>query len=109
MFQPKHLIFIIFYIISINATVTILQPRKTDFLHNEVNYSFANFGSIHYGKAYRYSLVVANETYCEQGKLPHFKKPTYVVVMGNLSQCSYPNKAITAQNLGAHGIMFGST
>ena len=71
---------------------------------------YGNFGEIHYGKTDNYALRYVSESLCPNQKteLKHFKKPTYVLVRGNLTQCSFPLKAMTAEKLGAKGIIFGT-
>lgn len=92
------------------STVMIVQPRTTDFEHNRLKYWYGNFGEIHYGKAHNYALEYVDESLCPDQplKTKHFKKPTYVLTRGDLTQCSFPLKAITAQKIGAKGIIFGT-
>ena len=52
-----------------------------------------------------------NQGFCnstEYLKLEHFKTPTFVVINGDSDKCSFPSRAIIAQNLGAAGIIFSS-
>ena len=108
MISAKYFVIICLLFLSLDATVTFTQPKKTTFPDNKLNYSYANFGVVHYGKKQNYALVFLNESLCNTTKTKHFTKPTYVAIQGNLSSCSYTIKAITAQNLGAKGIIFGS-
>lgn len=60
MIKIQYLLLISLLFITINTTVSIIQPRKTDFKDNKLNYSYANFGVVHYGKTQTYSLYITN-------------------------------------------------
>ena len=93
-----------------SQTILITQPAVTSFVKNEVQYWYSNFGIIHYNKPMSYEIYVSNSTLCgdeEEAKILHFKRPTYMIVNEN-GGCSFPKKALKAQELGAQGIMFGS-
>ena len=45
----------------------------------------------------------------EDNKIKQFVKPTYIVVKGDKEYCSFPTRALKAQELGAAGIIFSST
>ena len=71
---------------------------------------YTNFGLIHYNKPMSYELFVTQLTLCEEDvteKIQHFKKPTFIVV-SDKGSCSFPLKALKAEELGAQGIIFGS-
>ena len=108
MISPAKFLLLSLLLCILNATVTFITPKKTTFPDNKLNYSYANFGVVHYGKKQNFVLVFLNESLCNTTKTKHFTKPTYVAIQANLSQCSYTVRAITAQNLGAKGIIFGS-
>lgn len=44
----------------------------------------------------------------EDGKIKHYTKPTYVVIKGDIGECSFPTRALYAQDIGAAGIIFSS-
>lgn len=93
------------------STLLITQPAKNPFENSQIKYWYANFGIIHYNKPANYQLIVLNQGFCnntQYEKLEHFNTPTYVVVNGDVDGCSFPSRAMVAQNLGAAGIIFGS-
>lgn len=96
-------------LILAQATVLITQPAVTNFANNQISYWYANFGVIHYNKPMIFSVLYTNNSLCNGTNEPALKPitaPTYLIVrQGN---CSYPQKALAAQNLGAQGVIFAS-
>ena len=95
-------------IVGSQSTVLIISPKKTPFSDNHLPYLYANFGVVNYGKSQDFNVVILDSTLCVVKNLTKFKTPTYIVAKGNFSECSYPDHAIYAQNLGAKGIIFAS-
>ncbi len=60
MIKLKYILLISVLLFTIQATISIIQPRKTDFKDNNLNYSYANFGVVHYGKTQNYALFITN-------------------------------------------------
>ncbi len=92
------------------TTVIITSPLLTPFADNKLNYSYANFGQVPYGKSISYDLVYVDNNLCKNiTELKHFQKPTYVVInASNTFECSFTTRAFNAQLIGAKGVIFGS-
>lgn len=64
-----------------SPTIVITSPLQTDFPDNEVEYMYANFGEIPYGKTLSVDLFLFENSLCNHyDVLEHFTKPTYVVI-----------------------------
>lgn len=93
------------------STLVITTPLITDFPNNTIDYFYANFGEISYGKTLSFDLQVTNNSLCgPPTDLDHLQKPTYLVIKTNsIETCSYTKRALTAQAIGAKGIIIAST
>lgn len=58
--QVSKLLTITLLLIISNSTILITQPAVTGFPNNQINYWFANFGTIHYNKAMSFSIMATN-------------------------------------------------
>lgn len=65
-----------------NSTMLITQPAVTNFAKNEVEYWYANFGTIHYNKPLSVDIFPTNETLCDPSStsLKPFTAPTFILV-----------------------------
>lgn len=109
MARTTHLLVLSLLLAYVHTTILVTQPAVTNFPENKINYYFANFGVIHYNKPMTFSIFYTNNSLCNETDDPPFKPftvPTFMVV--NEGSCSYPKKALKAQNLGAQGIIFSS-
>ena len=52
-------------LIVVNGTMIITQPANTPFPNNTIEYSYANFGDIQYGKSESYDLVHIDNNLCQ--------------------------------------------
>lgn len=60
----KTIIFLFLVYSVVYSTIVVTQPANNPFEHNEINYWYANFGEIHYGKPAVYKLIVLNQGFC---------------------------------------------
>lgn len=92
------------------STLVIKSPLVTDFPNNTIDYFYANFGEIPYGKTLSFDLLVLDNSLCQPvTELDHLQKPTYLVIKTNsFDSCSYTKRALTAQAIGAKGLLVAS-
>jgi hypothetical protein len=92
------------------GTLVITTPLVTDFPDNTLDYFYANFGDIPYGKTLSFDLVILQDSLCSlPADLDHLQKPTYLVIKTNsLETCSYTKRALIAQSIGAKGLIVAS-
>jgi hypothetical protein len=98
------------YICTAWSTLVITTPLVTDFPNSTIDYFYANFGEIPYGKTMSFDVVVTNDSFCgTPADLELLQKPTYIVVKTNTHEtCSFTKRALTAQAIGAKGIIIAS-
>lgn len=47
-----------------HSTIIITSPLVTDFDNNTLNYFYANFGEVPYGKSLNYEIIVLDDGLC---------------------------------------------
>jgi len=92
------------------STLVITSPLVTDFPNNTVDYFYANFGEIPYGKTLSFDVLLLNDSLCRTPEnLEHLQKPTYIAIKTNsIEVCSYTKRTLIAQSVGAKGIIIAS-
>jgi hypothetical protein len=104
-------IFAIITLLSVAlSTLVITSPLVTDFPDNTIDYFYANFGEIPYGKTSSFDLIILDVSLCGNiENLDHLQKPTYIAIKTNsIDVCSYTKRALNAQLIGAKGIIIAS-
>jgi hypothetical protein len=104
-------IFAIITLLSVAlSTLVITSPLVTDFPDNTIDYFYANFGEIPYGKTLSFDLIIFDVSLCGNiENLDHLQKPTYIAIKTNsIDVCSYTKRALNAQLIGAKGIIIAS-
>jgi len=104
-------IFVITTLLSLAiSTLVITSPLVTDFPDNTIDYFYANFGEIPYGKTLSFDLIIFDVSLCGNiENLDHLQKPTYIAIKTNsIDVCSYTKRALNAQLIGAKGIIIAS-
>lgn len=91
----------------VQSTIIVTSPLVTDFDNNTINYFYANFGEVPYGKSLTYELIVLDHGLCgDPNDMEKLTKPTYVVISVKSGEhCSYTKRAEVAQRIGAKGII----
>lgn len=92
------------------GTLVITTPLVTDFPDNTVDYFYANFGEIPYGKTLSFDLLLLSDSLCTlPPTLDHLQRPTYLAIKTNsIETCSYTKRALIAQSVGAKGLIVAS-
>jgi hypothetical protein len=92
------------------STLVITTPLITDFANNTIDYYYANFGEVPYGKTLSFDIAVFDASLCgNPNDLDHLQKPTYIVINTNSNEpCSFTKRALVAQAIGAKGIVIAS-
>ena len=97
-------------LVNLRGNIVISSPMITDFTDNSIDYFYANFGEISYGKTLTLDLLLFNDSFCDTSlEFEHLQKPTYIVIRATTIQgCSYTKRALFAQSMGAKGIIIAT-
>lgn len=90
----NHLISASIFIFTAASTILITSPAINPFDDSKIPYSYANIGTIPYGKTLTFDLVESNDIdLCQSpdinSTVNHFTTPTYLLVDTSFGTCSY--------------------
>jgi hypothetical protein len=94
---------IVILLAVINLSVSILKitsPIINELVNNEIEYSLANFGEIHYGTTLKGILEVSKESPNLCNNITHLNNSNTILI-AQRGECSFVKKVINGQKAGA--------